>query len=103
MAVKPQHWYYWQGEDLLIRVSVRPRAGADELIGVRAECVSVRVKAIPAGGAANTALVALVARFFAVPRQRVEVVRGHSARTKLVRVRRPVRLPASLGIAPGPG
>jgi uncharacterized protein (TIGR00251 family) len=71
---------------------VRPRAGRDALAGWREERLLVRVAAPPAEGAANEAVRALLAERLGVARSRVEIVRGHAARTKVVRI---------VGLAPG--
>ncbi|MBC7106668.1 MAG: DUF167 domain-containing protein [Firmicutes bacterium] len=65
-------------------VQVRPRAGADEVVGYAEGTLRVRVKAPPAGGKANGAVQALLADFFGLPRERVKIVAGHTGRRKLV-------------------
>jgi uncharacterized protein YggU (UPF0235/DUF167 family) len=67
-------------------VTVRPRAGHDAIVGWRNGALQVRVAAAPAGGAANEAVRALLAARLRCARGRVEIVRGHAARTKAVRV-----------------
>jgi uncharacterized protein len=69
-----------------LRVRLTPRAHRDAVDGVRDGLVLARVRAPPADGRANAALVKLVARTLGVPASRVDVVRGHSAREKLVAV-----------------
>lgn len=44
----------------------------------------VYVKALPVGGAANAAIVSLLAKHFRVARSRVEIIRGKSAKVKVV-------------------
>jgi len=46
--------------------------------------VFVRERAVD--GAANAGVIRLLAEHFGVPRSRVEIVRGHASRTKLVDV-----------------
>jgi uncharacterized protein (TIGR00251 family) len=69
-----------------LTVEVRPRAGRDEIVGWQDARLRVRVAAPPAGGAANEAVRALLAERLALARSRVEIVRGQTARTKVVRV-----------------
>ena len=66
--------------DALIRVRVQPGAKRDELAGRREGRVVVRVTARPAEGKANEAVCRLLAKLTGIPRNRVEVVRGASAR-----------------------
>jgi uncharacterized protein (TIGR00251 family) len=72
--------------DLAIRLT--PRADRDALTaGERpGDPLRARVTAPPVDGQANAALVKLVAKALGVPKSRVSVVRGQSARDKVVRV-----------------
>lgn len=69
-----------------IEVRLRPRSGADELLGFRDGVLQARVKAPPVDGRANDALCRLIAKRLGLPRSRVEVVRGARGRDKLVAV-----------------
>lgn len=70
-----------------IEVRVTPRASRDGLAGVdEAGRLRVRLTAPPADGAANEALVRLLARRLRVPRSRVRILRGAGARNKLIEV-----------------
>ena len=69
-----------------LRVRVQPRAGANAIDGVRGGALVVRVTAPPADGRANDAVRKLIARRLRVGVTRVEIVRGASARDKLLRV-----------------
>lgn len=68
-------------------VRVQPRASRDELAGERAGALVVRLKAPPAEGAANAALVRFLAKSLGVSVSAVEILRGALQRNKLVRVR----------------
>lgn len=70
------------------RVSVRltPRAGRDEVLGFDGDVLRVRVAAPPVDGRANEALTRLLAARLDVPRSAIEVVGGHTARTKVVAI-----------------
>jgi len=74
------------GAEARLTVEVRPRAARNEVVAASGTSVRVRVTAPPAGGAANDAVCELVARTLDWPRSQVTILRGHSARTKLVRV-----------------
>src|SRR5262245_45681856 len=69
-----------------LRVRVTPRASRDAIVGARGGALVVRVAAAPVDGAANTALVRLVARALGVPPSSVEVVRGATGREKQLQV-----------------
>jgi uncharacterized protein (TIGR00251 family) len=69
-----------------LSVRLQPRARRDEVVGERGGAVVIRVTAPPVDGKANEALCRLIARAAGVPPSRVSVVRGHTARLKVVRV-----------------
>ena len=69
-----------------LRVRLTPRAHRDEVTGVRDGLVLARVRAPPVDGRANAALAKLLAKALRVPPSRVQVIRGQSAREKVVRV-----------------
>lgn len=50
------------------------------------EVLKVRVRAAPSDGEANAALVALIAKALGLPRARVSIVAGATARLKRVRI-----------------
>lgn len=88
------------------RISVRlsPRASREEIAGEREDALQVRVTAPPVDGAANEALVRLLAKRLRVAKGAVTIVSGETARTKVVQVdgldEGEVR--ARLGLAPEP-
>ncbi len=86
----------WHGEDLLLEVRVQPRADRDEIAGLHDTRLKVRITAPPTDGKANTHLVRYLAKQFQVPRSRVQIVSGHSARNKRIRIHAPRRLPEVL-------
>ncbi len=69
-----------------IPVRLTPRGGSDRVEGVAAGALRVRVAAPAVDGAANRALVRLLAGELGVPRGSVRIVAGETARTKLVEV-----------------
>jgi uncharacterized protein (TIGR00251 family) len=70
--------------DLPIRL--QPRSRREEVVGERSGAIVIRVTAPPVDGKANAALCAFVARAAGVPPSRVSVIRGQTARDKVVRV-----------------
>ena len=71
---------------LRIAVKVQPRSSHDRVVGSHGGALTVQVKAPPVEGAANAALVEVVAKWLGVPRRAVSVARGHTGRDKLLEV-----------------
>jgi uncharacterized protein (TIGR00251 family) len=74
------------GQSVLVSIRVQPRAKRDEVVGERAGAIVIRLKAPPVDGKANAALIEFIANAANLPRSRVEIVRGATAREKVVRV-----------------
>jgi len=67
-------------------VRVQPRASRSEVAGVHGDALRVRVTAPPVEGAANAAVVELLAEVLGVPRRAVRITRGATGRAKLVEI-----------------
>jgi uncharacterized protein len=67
-------------------VQVVPRASRDRLGPVHGDRLKVQLTAPPVDGAANEALVALVAKSLGRPKSDVSIVRGATGRKKTIRV-----------------
>ncbi|MBW8770304.1 MAG: YggU family protein [Gemmatimonadetes bacterium] len=75
-----------RGSAVRVSVHVQPRATRSEIIGLHGAALKVRLQAPPVDGAANEALVSLLAERLGVPRRAVRVVSGASSRAKTVEV-----------------
>lgn len=69
-------------DGIQIAVRVTPRASRDALSAGTAEHFAARLAAPPVDGAANEALVALVARSFGVSKRAVTLIAGETSRLK---------------------
>lgn len=72
---------------LLVALRVTPRAARDELT-IEGGVVRVRVAAPPVEGAANEAVIALLARRLHLPKSSITLVSGARNREKLVAIKR---------------
>ena len=70
------------------RISVRivPRASRDVVVGMRAGTLLVRVTAPPVDGAANEALIRVLAQRLHLAKGTLRIVSGRTAKLKLVEV-----------------
>ena len=69
-----------------LRVRVSPGASRTEVVGRHGDGWKVRVSAPPEDGRANDAVLALLADRLELPRRSLEIVSGHGARDKVVRM-----------------
>jgi uncharacterized protein len=69
-----------------LKVRVQPRAKRTEVAGEREGAIVIRVNAPPVDGRANEAVCRLIAKRLGVAVGAVHVVRGQTAREKVVRI-----------------
>jgi uncharacterized protein (TIGR00251 family) len=69
-----------------LTVRVQPRAARDRVVGVQGEAIKLQVTAAPVDGAANDAVIALLADWLDVRRAAVRLLLGHGGRSKVVEV-----------------
>ena len=75
-----------QADGVLLSVKVQPRASANEIGEALGNELRVKVTAPPVDAAANEALIKLLAQQLHCPRNRVDIVRGHTSRHKTVKL-----------------
>lgn len=78
-------------EGIVLAVRVTPNAGADRVEGVElrddgAAVLRCRVRAVPDRGKANAAVLALLAGALGVPKSRLTVIAGETARLKSIAI-----------------
>ena len=69
-----------------IKVRVQPKASRTEIQGFREDVLQVRVTALAERGKANQALVELLAETLNLPKSEIKILKGHTARDKLVEI-----------------
>jgi uncharacterized protein len=75
-----------QTDGPLLSVKLQPRASANEICGPLGAELRIKVTAPPVEAAANEALVKLLADYLDCARGRVELVRGHKSRHKIIKL-----------------
>jgi uncharacterized protein (TIGR00251 family) len=75
-----------RGSSVHVSVHVQPRATRSEIVGLHGTALKVRLQAPPVDGAANEALVTLLAERLGVARRSVRVIAGATSRSKTVEV-----------------
>lgn len=71
---------------MILSVRVIPRSPRSKIDGWRGDAILVRLAAPPVDGAANAALIELLARAFACPRRDISILAGHASRDKRVEI-----------------
>jgi uncharacterized protein len=75
-----------QPDGVSLAIKLQPRASANEIGEPLGNELRIKVTAPPVDSAANEALVRLLAETLDCPRGRVELLRGHASRHKIVKV-----------------
>lgn len=73
-----------QSDGVLLSVKLQPRASANEICAPLGGELKIKVTAPPVNAAANESLVKFLADKLNCARSRVELVRGHKSRHKVV-------------------
>ena len=75
-----------QADGVLLSVKVQPRASRNAIGEALGNELRIKVTAPPVDAAANEALVRLLAATLDCPRGRVELLRGHTSRHKVLKL-----------------
>ena len=88
-----------QPDGVRLAIKLQPRASKNEISGPHGSELRIRVTAAPVNSAANEALIRLLADTLDCPRGKVELIRGHTAKHKVVKVYgvKPTAIMARLG------
>ncbi len=86
--VQPQY-FCWKNGLLYIDLIVQAYSSHDEIVGIHANRLKVRLSATPTAGKANQHLIKLMAEYFGVPNNRVHLVKGHQSRMKQICITNP--------------
>lgn len=73
-------------DGVTFKIRVQPRAAKNQLSGAYEDAVKVRLTAPPVDGEANQACIEFFAKLFGVAKSQVELVAGHTGRSKIIKV-----------------
>ena len=79
-------WVQATGDGAILILHVQPGAKRTEVAGLHGDALKIRLAAPPVDGKANEALVAFLAGRLGIPRARVALVAGATARAKRLRI-----------------
>ena len=77
----------------MLTLHVQPGAARTQVVGVHGDALKIKLAAPPVDGKANDALLHFLAEAFGVPLRQVTLVRGQTARAKVVRIDAPALRP----------
>ena len=69
-----------------LSVRVHPGAKRNAITGTHADALKISLTTPPTDGRANAALIAFLAERLNIPRASIELLTGHSSRSKILRV-----------------
>jgi uncharacterized protein (TIGR00251 family) len=75
------------GDEVRLAVRVQPRARSNGIVGMHGAALKIRLTAPPVDGAANEALLELLADVLGIPRGAMRIVSGATTRDKVVAIR----------------
>ncbi len=87
---------WFEGEDLLLRLYIQPKASRDKLVGVHGDELKIAITAPPIDGKANAHLSKFLAKQFKVAKGLVSIEKGELGRHKQLRITQPNQIPAEI-------
>ncbi|EGQ8442441.1 MULTISPECIES: DUF167 family protein YggU [Vibrio] len=85
-----------EGDDLLLRLYIQPKASRDSIVGLHGEELKVAITAPPIDGKANAHLSKYLAKQCKVAKGSVVIEKGELGRHKQVRILQPSQIPAEI-------
>jgi uncharacterized protein len=80
------NWYRTSCAGTILQVHAQPGAKRTEVAGLHGDCIKIRLASPPVNGKANECLVEFLAGRFAVRKNQVQIIQGHTVRRKTVQV-----------------
>ncbi|EEX95263.1 hypothetical protein VIOR3934_09565 [Vibrio orientalis CIP 102891 = ATCC 33934] len=87
---------WFDGEDLLLRLYIQPKASRDKIVGQHGEELKIAITAPPVDGKANAHLSKYLAKQFKVAKGLITIEKGELGRHKQVRIQSPVQIPQEI-------
>lgn len=70
-----------------VNFRVQPGAKTTEVVGLYAEAIKIKVAAVPEKGGANAALIDYLSRELSLPKDTIQIIRGHFGRNKAIAIK----------------
>jgi len=73
-------------EHIILKIYLQPKSSKNELVGPYRDGIKIKVTAPPVEGKANDALIKFLAKEFKISASSIEILKGHNAREKIIRI-----------------
>lgn len=70
---------------MIVNIRVIPRARVQKIV-VDGDTLRVYTNAVPSDGAANTAVIKMLAKHFDVPKSHISIIRGATSHDKVIEI-----------------
>jgi uncharacterized protein (TIGR00251 family) len=87
---------WFEGEDLLLRLYIQPKASRDKIVGVHGDELKIAITAPPIDGKANAHLSKFLAKQFKVAKGLITIEKGDLGRHKQLRITQPSQIPTEI-------
>lgn len=85
-----------EGDDVLLRLYIQPKASRDNLIGLHGDEIKIAITAPPVDGKANAHLSKYLSKQFKVAKGLITIEKGELGRHKQVRIQSPADIPETI-------
>ncbi len=90
------NWFQQQGEAIVLRLYIQPKASRDKVMGVHGGELKVAITAPPVDGKANAHLTKLLSKWFKLAKGNITIEKGELGRHKQVRLESPSQIPSDI-------
>jgi len=73
-------------QDIILKVKVVPNSSIDTFLGVMKDRLKIAISAPPLEGRANKKCIDFLAKYFKVPKSRVEIISGLKSKEKQIKI-----------------
>ena len=77
-------------DGLVFKVYVQPKSSRNQISGLHGDAIKIRITSPPVAGAANKACIRFLAKQLGLSRSCLEIISGHTSRTKRLLIKVPL-------------
>jgi uncharacterized protein (TIGR00251 family) len=80
----PIHFFQETAQGIVVDIYVQPRSSRNRIVGLHGNALKIAIQAPPVDDAANRMCIQFLSDCLDVPRSSIEIIAGHTCRTKRV-------------------